>query len=235
MGKPTIYGTSASHFSRKVISVFEEKGIEYDLNPGGPPTLGEEFHANSPLGKIPAVKFCEGWLPDSSIISAYAERLLPEPALYPADPYEYARALWFEEYADTKIATATGKKYFAEKILAPYLFRREPIQEDIDLAVNETLPEVFTYLTRQLEGKKYLAGDQFSIADISVASMLNTLLLCEFQLDTEKWPGLAEYWNRINERPSIAKAHQTAADEVELLKKGEHPIQIEMLAAASAS
>ena len=30
-------------------------------------------------------------------------RTHPTPALYPSDPYEYARALWFEEYGDTAL------------------------------------------------------------------------------------------------------------------------------------
>ena len=41
---------------------------------------------------------------DSSVICAYLERIHPMPALYPMDPVEYAKALWFEEYGDSELA-----------------------------------------------------------------------------------------------------------------------------------
>jgi glutathione S-transferase len=57
----------------------------------------------SPLGKIPCFQDGDYTLPDSSCIIAYLERTNPRPALYPEDPKEYGRALFLEEYADSRL------------------------------------------------------------------------------------------------------------------------------------
>ena len=37
--------------------------------------------------------------------------------MYPADPYEFARALWFEEYADTALVEVIGPQTFFPRIV----------------------------------------------------------------------------------------------------------------------
>src|SRR5512143_38503 len=91
---PTVYGANASPFVRKVRVVLTEKNIPYELEPVFPgPMAPPEFRTLSPLNKIPAFRDGDRTLADSSVICAYLERTHPTPALYPSDPYEYARAL----------------------------------------------------------------------------------------------------------------------------------------------
>ena len=92
-----VHGANASPFVRKVRVVLAEKKVPYELKPIFPFGPNPEFRKISPLGKIPALVDGERSLADSSVICAYIERKHPEPSLYPSDPYEYARALWFEE------------------------------------------------------------------------------------------------------------------------------------------
>src|SRR5690242_5891381 len=112
---PTVYGVNASPFVRKVRVALAEKGIPYELEPVIPFNVSEDFKKMSPLGKIPAFRDNDRTLCDSSIICAYIERTHPNPPLYPADPYEYARALWFEEYADSALVQVVGPKIFLQK------------------------------------------------------------------------------------------------------------------------
>ena len=59
--------------------------------------------AISPLKRIPVLRDTDrpepNTLPNSSIICDYLEHKYPKPALYPADAFERAKALWYEEYA----------------------------------------------------------------------------------------------------------------------------------------
>src|SRR5512135_405096 len=107
---PTVFGVNASPFVRKVRVALAEKGIAYDLDPVIPVNVSAEFKRISPLGKVPAFRDGDRTLSDSSIICAYLERVHPEPPLYPSDAYEYARALWFEEYGDGGLAPIMGPK-----------------------------------------------------------------------------------------------------------------------------
>ena len=101
---PTVYGVTLSLYTRKLRAFLAEKGIAYQLEFVAPGDPSPEYRRISPLGKVPAYRDGDVALADSSIICAYVERMHPEPALYPSEPYTYARALWFEEYGDSGLA-----------------------------------------------------------------------------------------------------------------------------------
>ena len=119
---PTVYGINLSPFVRKVRVALAEKGVPYDLDPVIPVNVSAEFRKLSPLGKVPAYRDGDRTLADSSVICAYLERIHANPPLYPADPYDYARALWFEEYADGGLTPIVGPKIFFQKIIGPAFF-----------------------------------------------------------------------------------------------------------------
>lgn len=199
---PKVYGINASPFVRKVRVALAEKGISYDLDPVIPVNVSDEFRKMSPMGKIPAFQDGDHTLSDSSIICAYLERKYPQPALYPADAYEYARALWFEEYSDTALVQVIGPKIFFQKVVGPAFFNRPTDEEMVNKAVTEELPPLLDYLEGQLSGE-YLAGKAFSIGDIGVASQFVNLRHAGYDADPAKWPKLKKYVDRILSRPSF--------------------------------
>lgn len=199
---PTVFGINASPYVRKVRVALAEKGIAYDVEPVIPVNVSDEYRKMSPLGKIPAFKDGDDVLCDSSIICAYLERKHPQPALYPSGAYDYARALWFEEYADTAVAQVIGPKIFLQKVINPAFFKRPTDEEMVNKAVNEELPPLFNYLEGQLKGD-YFVGSAFSIADISVGAQLVNFYHAGFKIDAAKWPKLAKWNERIRTRPSF--------------------------------
>jgi glutathione S-transferase len=210
---PTLIGASLSPFVRKVRVALAEKGIAYEHEQLIPFNVPPEFKKISPLGKIPAFRDGDRTLCDSSVICAYLERTHPKPALYPSDPYEYARALWFEEYADTALVNVIGAKIFFPKFIAPRFFNRPADDAAINQAVADDLPPVFDYLESQLGTGSALAGGQFSIADIAVGTQLVNLRHAGFGVSAERWPKLARQAAATFERPSFRSiiAEETAA------------------------
>ena len=198
-----VYGASASPFVRKVRAFLAEKGIPYGLEPVIPRNVSPEFKKISPLGKIPAYRDGERTLSDSSVICAYIERTHPQPALYPADPYEFARALWFEEYADTALAQVIGPKIFFQKVVGPMFFGHTTDPAVVQKAVEEELPPLFDYLESQLGDNGTIVGNAFSIGDIGIATQMVNLNHCGFGVDARRWPQLAAYVTRIHARPSF--------------------------------
>jgi glutathione S-transferase len=59
------------------------------------------------------------------VICAYLERANPSPALYQGDPQHYARALWFEEFADTRLSETVGRAFF-QRVISLMLFKHDP-------------------------------------------------------------------------------------------------------------
>ena len=199
-----VIGAGLSPFVRKVRAFLAEKNLSYEHEPLVPFGVSEEFKQKSPLGKIPCLEHDGRALPDSSVICAYLERVFPEPALYPSDPYDYARTLWFEEYADTKLLEA-GIPIFQERVLAKRFFQREPDEAKVQKAIQEDLPPFLDYLEGQLGDQEYLVAGRFTLADIATASPFVNFLAGDYEPDAGRWPRLAAYLDRIHARPSFKK------------------------------
>src|SRR4029453_8673780 len=201
---PTVYGASASPFVRKVRVFLAEKGCPYVLEPVFPAAAGPDFKKLSPLNRIPA--FCDGGhtLADSSIICAYIERTHPTPPLYPSEAYSYARALWFEEYADGGLVTVIGPKIFFQKFVAPRFFNRPTDEAMVKKAIEEELPPMFDYLEGEIGDNEFLVGRTASIADIGICTQFVNLRHSGVTVDRKRWPKLAAYVERIHARPSFA-------------------------------
>ena len=199
----TLYGAGLSPFVRKVRVVLAEKKVAYDHDPVVPFNVSAEYKAISPLGKIPAYRDEHGPLADSSVICAYLERRHPAPAVYPSDPYQYARALWFEEYADSALVPIVGGKVFFPRVVGPRFFNQPADEAAIAKAIAEELPPLFDYVESQVSGD-WIAGNAFSIGDIGLGTVFANLRLAGASIDAARWPKLARYIARVHERPSFA-------------------------------
>jgi glutathione S-transferase len=198
-----LYGAHVSPFVRKVRVALVEKGLDYEHEPLVPFNQPSEYFQISPLGKIPALVDDGKPLSDSSIILAYLERKHPTPALYPSDPYEFARALWFEEYGDSALVQNLTATVFFQRVVAPRFLNRPTDEAIIAKAIETDIPKCLDYLEGELDGKEFLAGGQFSIADIGIATHFVNGKFAGYEIDAKRWPKLAGYAKRIHARPSF--------------------------------
>jgi glutathione S-transferase len=202
---PTLYGISASPYVRKVRVALEEKGIAYEHDPVVPMNVSAEYKRISPLGKVPAYRDGDHTLADSSVIIAYLEKVKPQPALYPSDPYEFARALWFEEYGDSALVAVTGPKIFFQRVVAPKFLNQKCDEAVVQKAVDEELPPFFDYLEGEVGEGGVVAGTRFSIGDIGLVTHFVNLQFAGFGVDAKRWPKLARYVDHVMARPSFKK------------------------------
>jgi len=202
-----VYGTGYSPYVRKVLVSLTEKNVPYEHRPVMFHAPDADFQAASPLGKIPAIEDGGFKLADSSAILWYLERKHPTPALVPTDPQALGRAVWFDKFGDTELFAKLVVP-FVERILKPNMMSQPTDEAAVTKALNEDLPPLFDYLERQISGP-YLAGDAFSIADISIATGFYNFHLADAQIDAGRWPKLSAYVAETLARPSF-KAAQDA-------------------------
>ena len=197
-----VYGSSMSPYVRKVLAFAAEKGIEVETQPIGLNSDDPEFLEASPFRKIPAFRDGDFAISDSSAIVAYLDALKPEPALIPSEPKARARAIWYDEFADT-IMGACGTKMFFNRIVAPRFLNREGDMVAADKAEGEELPPILDYLERTIPASGFLVEDRLTLADIAVASPFANFrhlgLSC-----FEGRPKLAAYVEAILSRPSFS-------------------------------
>ena len=200
-----LYSGPLSLFTGKVRIALDEKGLAYELVsvPFGRAQGYEPKHpdvvARNPKGQVPVLVDGDLSLFDSTIILEYLEDRHPTPPLYPRDVAARARCRQLEAAAD--------------EILFPLVFDliREVFYKPSGSGRDETAVErartgIATHydsLERRLGDQSHLCGD-FSVADIgyfltvTFASSLGAPL-------GEAQPRLQAWYDRVRERPAVAK------------------------------
>ncbi len=174
IGRPTVFGATYSVYVRIVRLALEEKGVAYDLEevdifaPDGPPPGYLERH---PFGRIPAFQHGNVRLYEAAAICRYIDEAFDGPGLTPApldqravmaqtigmlDSYAY-RALVWEVFVETVAKPAEGG------VTDPAVVERGV----------ETSGIVSRVLNDQLTGGAYLAGPEFSLADLHAWPMID--------------------------------------------------------------
>ena len=177
---------------RKVLLALEIKGIEYENLPVFPGDSSPAFRAVSPLGKIPVLQHDDFTTPDSSVICRYLERVFPEKPIYPADPKLEARALWVEEYADTKVIENCAG-LFQQRFLFPKMMGKPTDNAVVDTILSSGMPPMLDYLESIAPESGYFVGGALSIADIAVTTCFLQAQYGDFAVDATKYPKLGRY------------------------------------------
>ncbi|RVU21730.1 glutathione S-transferase family protein [Methylobacterium oryzihabitans] len=199
-----LYGTGLSPFVRKVLVVLAEKGVPFEHVPLRFHDPDPDFQAASPVGKIPAIDDDGFRLADSSAIIHYLERGHPAPALLPADARDLGRAIWFDEFGDTELFPVLIKP-FVHRVLRPKLMKMPGDEAVVEKALTRELPPLFDHIEAQIDGP-FLAGDRFSLADVSVTVGFANLAMAGEEVDAGRWPRLAAYVAATLARPSFRTA-----------------------------
>lgn len=215
-GQNIVYGAPLSPFVRKVIMALEYKRAPYRNEVVLPFRTPDSFARISPLRKIPAFADEHLTVADSSVICDYLEHKYPQPPLYPADPVLRARALWLEEYADTRLQENLGPGLFFERVVAPKLLQRPADEARIQRSM-EALPALQDYLEGEV-GDGFLVGSMLSIADLSVPSVFLNANYAGYDVDPARWPKLAGYLHRMWEHPLYVARRQAEQKPLAALK-----------------
>lgn len=197
-----LYGALLSPYVRKVAVFATEKGISYDFVQGSPGSPDPAFVAASPFGKIPAIEDDGFTLADSTAIALYLDARYPQVPLVPEDPQLRGRAIFLDEFADTLLA-GSGLKVLFNRLVGPKLLRVGG-DEAVALQGEAELPRWFDWLENTVPDDGWLLGDMFSLADISVASVLRTLVYVKHPVDPAVRPRTAAWYARVTARPAWA-------------------------------
>ena len=138
---------------------------------------------------------------DADAVAATLDALQPDPALIPSDPKQRGRALWYEEYADTKLIETVGPVFF-ENVVKKQIMKAEPDTDRVAKVVAEDVPPVFDYLEGEVpESGDGIVGGRFSIADIALGSALMNARHGGLEIDASRWPRLAAYAAAVHGNP----------------------------------
>ncbi len=199
-----LYGVPLSPFARKALLVLDYKELPYENVPTFPGDPSPEFRAISPLGKIPVLDHDGFTIPDTSVICRYLDRIAPQKSIYPSDPKLEAKALWIEEYADSRlIDTCAG--LFRERLLKPKMMNQPTDHAVVQNILDKTMPECLAYLESIVPESGYLVGNALSIADIALVTCFIQARYGDFDVDGAVAPKLRRYLDQAFAAPLVKK------------------------------
>jgi glutathione S-transferase len=196
----TVYGVVLSPFVRKVLMAMDYKKLTWELIMVVPHSTPQSYSQMHPLQKIPAFKDDYVTLCDSSVICDYLENRYPQSPLYPKNPADRARALWLEEFADTKLFELLGPGLFAERVVVPARFKRASNEQIIQKTLR-ALPQWLDYLEREIPSTGFLLGPEICIADLIIPGLFLNAHYADYEVDDRLWPRLSAYLQRMWAHP----------------------------------
>ena len=175
--------------------VLNEAGYSFDLekvNLSEKKTdSGEEFTKTNPKGYVPALRLDDGQvLTEVGVILQYLADQKPDSRLAPAaGTMERYRLMEWLNFIAAELHKTLGA-LFNPNILPGW-------KEDRLALFNKRLD----FLTQALDGKTYLLGDQFTVADAYLFTVLNWTHF--LHVDLEKWPRIQDYLGRVATRSAV--------------------------------
>jgi glutathione S-transferase len=155
---------------------------------------GGDYKQVNGKGYVPAVKLADGSvLTEAPVIMQYLADQKPDSGLAPkaGSMDRYKLQEWLN-FITSELHKGMGN------------FFNPALTEDWRKAVSDRLAMRFDWLEKQLEGKQYLMGDKFTVADAYLFTILNWAAPSKF--DMSKWPGLQAYHKRVAGRPKVQEA-----------------------------
>ncbi len=202
-----LYYSPGAPSPRRVMMFMVEKAIAdidlvtVDLN--AQEHKGEAYRAKSPLAKVPALELDDGRvLTETRAICTYLEGLYPEPNLMGVDAEERA----FIEMADRRaelylLAGIANTVRHTHPGLAPL---EQPQFPEFGQSQAQKVREIAAWFDHVLERQPWMAGDRFTIADITAFCAIEFARLMKFQPGREGMPSLQAWRDRVAERPSAS-------------------------------
>ena len=223
-----LYHFWLSSCSQRVRIVLAEKKLDWvdhtvDISPRGLEHMTPEYQSIHPDGLVPALVHDGQVIVESIDIIDYLDEKCPEPPLRPADKSQQAEMHELMQRADA--AQHSIKTLTHEFLFKPDRMRGEQLENFLSNHNNQELCDFlrvfgseegipkseveadltlqhdeFAALDQKLDGRSWLVGDAFSLADIAWIPNVRRLDIMLYPLD--RHPNLKAWYERFQTRPS---------------------------------
>jgi glutathione S-transferase len=190
------YSSGACSLSPHI--VLREAGIAFQLVRVDTKTHklddGTDFYQINGKGYVPVLELDDGeHITEGPAIVQYLADLAPNSRLAPKNgTIERTRLQEWLNFISTEL----------HKQFSPLFSASTP--EEWKKALHQKLATRFDWLSTQLQGRAYLTGSQFTVADAYLFAVVNWTSFTP--IDLKRWPVLADYVARVAARPQVQEA-----------------------------
>ena len=200
MTADVVFYTNPMSRSGIVHWMLEELGVPYEMKvlEYGTMMKAPEYLAINPMGKVPAISHGEVVVTEAAAICAYLGDAFPDAGLAPppAERGSYYRWLFF---GAGPVEAAVGNNSCGF----------QPTKEQESRLGYGSLSAVIETLARAVSGRRFIAGDRFSAADVYVGSHIGWGMRFG---SIERRPEFDAYWAGLKDRPAQRKVEAYVDD-----------------------
>lgn len=196
----TLYYHPLSSYCWKVLIALYEAGIAFDarmVNPGDPNEKAA-YRALWPTAKIPLLVDGDRVVPETSIMIEHLDRRYPgRVRLIPDDPDQALEVRLWDRLFDCYVMDPM------QRHVAQLLRPTDECDARTLVETTTALQDAYQWIDAKLAGRAWAAGDAFSMADCAAAPSL--FYAATITPLTTRYPTLADYFERLVERPSVRR------------------------------
>lgn len=175
--------------------VAREAGHAFDLEkvdiPNKKTADGGDYWKINPKGYVPALVLDDGQVvTEVGVICQYLADQKPESGLI-------AKLGTMERYHQMETLNFAATEIH-KQIGALYNPKMTPEMKEVQMGA---IGRRFNSLEKMLDGKPYIMGDKFTVADAYLFTVLNWTK--KFGIDVSQWPNIKAYMARVAERPKV--------------------------------
>lgn len=193
---------------RRVKIFLAEKQLEYELVKCDMSTMAHkspEFLSKNPSGKIPVLELDDGrCLGESVAICRYLEAIAPEPNLFGTDAFELGYIEMRNRQIELELWTQIGTSWVNGPIVGRMgRFRQNPLAKEMS---DKNVVSYYRRLDQEFAASDYVAGDRFSVADISLLCAVDFATALVNLRPDDAHEALWRWHERVSARPSVPEA-----------------------------
>jgi glutathione S-transferase len=200
-----IYDSSMAPNPRRVRIFLAEKGIEVpyeQIDIGKAENRKPPFLAKNPMGGLPVLELDDGTcIAESVAICRYFEEQQPEPPLFGTDAKDRALVEMWNRRMEIEIFQTIAQSF---RMTHDFFKGRIPQVPEFGAVCKETAKKRLAWLDEELAGRDFIAGDRYSIADITALAGIDFGRITEIRIAPDQ-KNLTRWHESVSSRPS-AKA-----------------------------
>lgn len=189
--------------AKRVHVFMAEKGIDFErkqVDLISAENLDPEFLAKNPSGRVPVLELDDGtYLSESVAICRYLEGLHPAPALFGRGPLESAQVEMWQRRAELNVFLNVAMAF--RNLSGVFKDRETCVPEWGEVSAGHAVAALPAFET-QLASHRFLTGEAFTIADITLAVAIRFAGQVEVELPMTS--SLTRWIAEVKARPSFS-------------------------------
>jgi glutathione S-transferase len=201
-----LYQDPSAPNPRRVRIFLHEKGVAFDtveISIAGRANLSPEYLAKNPLGLLPVMELADGRvLRESVAICRFIEEEHPEPNLMGSGAWERATIEQWNRHAELELLYPITQIF---RNTHPFWVGRIAQAPEFGAIMRDVVLGRMAWLDREMASREFIAGDRFTIADITALCAIDFGRVSGLRIDGAAMPNLKRWHAAVAARPS-AKA-----------------------------